>query len=161
MSKIITIPTKLLFFPYKPDLEYYYEKYWRKDGNYLWMGNNPLVLFAEDYIKYGKKVLDDLDNHIFIKYEYDRYSEAPTVVNDTHKYKASKRLMDMVDSIKKHGYCQNKYDKSKHLIRVFKKVDERYISGKEVYVLKSKKHRASVCCALGIKKIKVKVINVT
>ncbi len=159
MSKIITIPTSLLFFPYKPDLEHYYKEYWRKDGNYLWFGNHPLSQFAEDYIKYGKKVLDKLDEHTFIVYEYDRYSEAPTVKNDTHKFNASNRIIKMVDSIKKHGYCSGKYDKSKHLIRVIKTIDDRYISGKEVYILKSKKHRASVCCALGIKNVRVKVIN--
>jgi hypothetical protein len=159
MSEIITIPIDLLFFPYKPDLVDYYQKYWRKDGNYLWMGNHPLTLFAEDYIKYGKKVLENLDSHIFIKYEYDRYSEAPTVKNDTHKYNASRRIIDMVDSVKKYGYCQNKYDKSKHLIRVIRNVDKKYMINKEVYVLKSKKHRASACCVLGIRNIKVKVIN--
>ena len=158
MSEIITIPTKLLFFPYKPDLEHYYREYWRKDGNYLWFGNHPLTLFAEDYIEQGNKVFKDLDNHIFIKYEYDRYSTAETVKNDTHKFKASKRITNMVDSIKKHGYCSGKYEKSKHLIRVIKTVDDRYIHGKEVYVLKSKKHRASACCALGIKNIRVKMI---
>ena len=159
MSKIITIPIGLLFFPYKADLEHYYKEYWRKDGNYLWMGNHPLALFAEEYINIGKKVLENLDNHIFIRYEYDRYSSAPTVKNDTHKYNAAKRIMDMVDSIKKYGYCQNKYDKSKHLIRVRRAIDEKYIEGKEVYVLKSKKHRASACCVLGLKNIKVKVVN--
>jgi len=159
VSKIITISTSDLFFPYLEYLEHFYQNYWRKDGNYLWFGNHPLAQFAEDYIKYGKKVLDDLDNHIFIKYEYDRYSESPTVINDTHKYKASQRIMTMVDSIRKYGYCQNKYDKSKYLIRVFRATDYRYIPGKEVYVLKSRKHRASACCSLGIKEIKVKVIN--
>jgi len=159
LSKIITIPTNILFFPYKEDLIDLYQKYWRKKGNYLWMGNHPLALFVEDYLKYGKEVLKDLDNHIFVKYEYDRYSEAPTVKNDTHKHKATKRIMNMVDSIKKYGYCETKYDKSRHLIRVFNAKDDRYIPGKDVYVLKSRKHRASVCCAMGIKKIKVKVTN--
>ena len=159
MSKIITIPIDLLFFPYKPDLQYYYDKYWRKDGNYLWMGNHPLVQFSEDYIKHGKKVLDKLGDHIFIVYEYDRYSDAPTVKNDTHKYNASKRIIDMVDSVKKYGYCSGKYNNSKHLIRVIKTIDDRYIHGKEAYVLKSKKHRASACCALGIKNVKVRVVN--
>ena len=158
MSKIITIPIKLLFFPYKEDLVELYEKYWRKDGNYLWMGNHPLALFAEDYIRHGNNVLKDVEDHIFVKYEYDRYASAKTVKNDTHKHNATKRIIYMVDSVKKYGYCQNKYDKSKHLIRVRKVIDDRYIPGKEVYVLKSKKHRATSCCALGIKKIRVKVV---
>ncbi len=159
MLKIETIPIELLYYHYKPDMEYYYDKYWGKDGNFLFMRNHPLAIFASDYVKYGRKVLEDLGNHVFIKYEYDRYSSAPTVKNDTHKFNASKRIMDMVDSVKKHGYCSGKYDKCKHLIRVNKIVDSRYMPGKEVYVLKSRKHRASACCALEIKEIKVKVIN--
>ena len=100
-----------------------------------------------------------LKDHVFIKYEYDRYSNALTVKNDTHKYNASKRIINMVNSIKKYGYCEGEYDKSKHLIRVTKSIDDRYTSGKEVYILKTRKHRASSCCALGIKNIKVKVVN--
>ena len=158
MSVIKIISMDIFFYHYKSDMEYYYEKYWGKDNNFLYIRNHPLAIFASDYVKHGKKVLDDLDNHVFIRYEYDRYSDAPTVKNDTHKYNASKRIMDMVDSIKKYGYCENKYDKSKHLIRVNKSVDERYMQGKEVYVLKSRKHRASACCALGIKNIKVRIV---
>lgn len=161
MSEIITIPIDLLFFPYKPHLEVLslYEKYWRKDGNYLWMGNHPLAQFAEDYVKQGKSILNNLDDHIFIKYEYDYYSKSPTVLNDTHKYNASKRIMNMVDSVMTHGYCSGKYDKTKHLIRVYRRNDSKYLPNKDVYVLKSRKHRASACCALGIKNVKVKVIN--
>ena len=159
MLKIETIPIELLYYHYKPDMEYYYDKYWGKYGNYLLMHNHPLAIFAEDYVKYGEEILKDLDNHIFIKYEYDRYSSAPTVQNNTHKLNASKRIMDMVDSVKKYGYCSGKYDKSRHLIRVNKIKDPRYLSDKYVYVLKSRKHRASACCALGIENIKVKIIN--
>ena len=158
MSKIEVIPMDLFFYHYKPDMEYYYDKYWGKDGNFLHLKNHPLAIFASDYVKYGRELLDDLDNHIFIKYEYDRYSDAPTVKNDTHKYNASKRIMDVVDSIKKYGYCQNKFDKSKHLIRVTKSDDERYMAGKNIYVLVARKHRASACCALGLNDIKVKVV---
>lgn len=140
-------------------MEYYYDKYWGKDGNYLLMHNHPLAIFASDYVKYGKDILKDLNNHVFIKYEYDRYSTSLTVQNNTHKINASKRIINMIDSIKKYGYCQNKYDKSKHLIRVIKTIDDRYIPRKEVCVLKSRKHRASACCALGIKEIRVKVVN--
>lgn len=149
----------MLFFPYKPHLEVLYGKYWRKDGNYLSMRNHPLAQFAEDYVKYGRKVLENLDDHIFIRYEYEYYHNASTVLNDTHKHNASKRIMIMVDSVRDYGYCQNKYDKEKHLIRVHRRNDPRYISNKDVYVLKSRKHRASACCALGIENIKVKVVN--
>lgn len=148
-----------LFFPYKKELECYYGKYWRHDGNYLWMGNHPVTIFAEDYIKYGKEILENLDNHVFIKYEYDRYSKSPSVLNDTHKYKASQRIINMVDSVRKHGYCKGKFDKSKHLIRAYKANHYRYIKEEEVYVLKSKKHRASVCCALGKNKIRIKLVE--
>jgi len=154
--KIETIPIELLYYHYKSDMEYYYDKYWGKDGNYLLMHNHPLAIFASDYVKYGKDILKDLNNHVFIKYEYDRYSTSLTVQNDTHKINASKRIMDMVDSVKKHGYCSGKYDKNKHLIRVSKVKD---FTGQYVYVLKSRKHRASACCALGIKNVKVKIIN--
>lgn len=122
------------------------------------MRNHPLAQFAEDYVKYGEKVLENLDDHIFIRYEYEYYYDAPTVKNDTHKYNATKRIIDMVDSVRRYGYCENKYNKEKHLIRVWKITDSKYISGKEVYVLKSRKHRASACCALGIKNVRVKVV---
>jgi len=158
MSKVETIPMDLFFYRYKPDMEYYYDKYWGNDGNFLYIKNHPLAIFASDYVKQGKNILDDLDNHVFIKYEYDRYSDAPTVKNDTHKYNASKRIMNMVDSVRKYGYCENKYDKSKHLIRAFRETHERFIPNKEVYVLKTRKHRAAACIALGYKEIKVKVI---
>ena len=159
MPSIITIPTDLLFFPYKSDLKHYYQKYWRKGGNYLWMGNHPIAIFAEYYLKCGKNILDDLDSHIFIKYEYDRYSDAETVKDDRHKYNAANRVIKMVESIKKHGYCQGKYDKSKHLIRAYKTSNhDRYSPDKKSYVLKSRKHRAAVCCALGYKQVKIKVV---
>jgi len=157
--RIETIPIELLYYHYKSDMEYYYDMYWGEDGNYLLMHNHPLAIFASDYVKYGKEVLKDLDNHVFIKYEYDRYSSSPTVQNDTHKFNASKRIIDMVDSVEKNGYCCGKYDKNKHLIRVNKIKDPRYLFDTYVYVLKSRKHRASACCALGIGNIKVKVIN--
>lgn len=161
MSEIVTIPIELLFFPYKPHLASLslYDKYWRKDGNYLSMRNHPLAQFAEDYVKHGRGVLENLDDHIFVKYEYDYYRNSPTVINDTHKHNATKRIMDMVDSVKKYGYCEGKYNKEKHLIRVWRVIDSKYIPDKETYVLKSRKHRASACCALGIKKIKVKVVS--
>jgi len=159
MSAIKVISMDMLFYHYKSDMEYYYDKYWGKDGNFLYIRNHPLAIFAADYVKHGKKVLEDIDDHVFIRYEYDRYSDALTVKNDTHKYNASKRIINMVDSIREYGYCESKYNKPKHLIRVIKTIDERCIPGKDVYVLKSRKHRASACCALGIKNIKVKVIN--
>jgi hypothetical protein len=158
MSVIKTIPMDLFFYHYKPDMEYYYDKYWGKDDNFLYIKNHPLAIFASDYVQYGKEILNDLENHVFIKYEYDRYSSAPTVKNDTHKYKASKRIMDMVDSVREHGYCEGKYDKSRHLIRAYKSDDNVYMSGKEIYVLKTRKHRACACCALGIKEVKVKLV---
>jgi hypothetical protein len=157
-NEIEVIPMDLFFYHYKLDMEYYYEKYWGKDGNIMYIRNHPLAIFASDYVKYGKKVLEDLNNHIFIKYEYDRYSDSLTVKNDTHKHKASQRIMTMVDSIKKHGYCEGKYDKPKHLIRAYKSDDNIYMSGKEIYVLKTRKHRACACCALGFKEVKVKLI---
>ena len=160
MAKRYFIPLDLFFYHYKPSMEYYYKKYWGKDGNYLYIRNHPLARFAIDYVKYGKDVLNDLDNHVFIKYEYDRYSEAYTVQNDTHKYNASKRIIDLIDSIRKYGYGKGKYDKPKHFIRVTKEINEQYIPGKEVYVLKTRKHRAAACCALGITNIKVKIVNI-
>lgn len=160
MSSIITIPTSLLFFPYKPYLDNYYKEYWRKDGNYLWMGNHPLAIFAEDYIRLGRNIFKNLDDHVFIRYEYDRYSDAPTVKDDTHKFVAAKRVMKMVDSIKKHGYCSGKYDKSRHLIRAYKIRDQNhYLRDSDVYVLKSRKHRACVCCSLSMTNIKIKVVG--
>lgn len=158
MATIGTIPIDLFFYHHKPSMEYYYEKYWGKDGNYLHIRNHPLSIFASDYVEHGKKVLDNLDDHVFIKYEYDRYSDALTVKNDIHKYNASNRIIKMVDSIRKYGYCEGKYDKPKHLIRVYRCIDDIYIPEKEVYVLKTRKHRASACCALGIDNIKVKIV---
>jgi len=157
MSKVLTIKQDLFFYHYKEDMEYYYDKYWGKDGNIMCIRNHPLAIFASDYVRMGNSILKDLDDHVFIRYEYDRYSSSPTVKNDTHKHNASKRIMDMVDSVKKFGYCKNKYDKLRHLIRVTVEVNDKYIPGKKVYVLKSRKHRASACCALGINTIRVKV----
>jgi hypothetical protein len=158
MATMGTIPIDLFFYRYKPSMDKYYKKYWGRDGNYLHIRNHPLAIFALDYVKNGKTVLDNLEDHVFIRYEYDRYSDALTVRNDTHKYNASNRIIKMVDSIRKYGYCEGKYDKSKHLIRVSKCTDDMYVPEKEVYVLKARKHRASACCALEINNIKVKIV---
>lgn len=158
IKTIITIPIDFLFCRYKPESQHYYDHYWRKDGNYLWIGNHPLAVFAEDYVKYGYDVLNNLDDHVFIRYEYDRYKNYPTVKNDTHKFNASKRIMVMVDSVRKHGYCSGKYNKKKHLIRSYKVSGLSYYP-ENSYVLKSRKHRACACCALNIEEVKIKLVS--
>lgn len=146
-----------LYFPYKENLVEYYDKYFIKDGHVLNFKNFPLTIFAVDYVRLGKKVLDDLDNHVFIRYEYDRYSDADTVKDDTHKYNATKRIMDLVDSIKKYGYCEGKFNHSRHMIRVSRRFSSPYFDDDNGYTLKTRKHRAAACIALGIKNIRVKV----
>ena len=153
---IVEISLSNLYIRYKPYYEYL-KQYYGNEKHILWFGNHPLSMFARDYVKQGKKVLDNLDNHPFILYEYERYKDAPSVKNDTHKFAASKRIMDVVDSIKKHGYCQGKYDYPKYMINVTKGLNCPYGKDAYGYTLKSRKHRAAACIALGIHCIKVKV----
>tara|TARA_Y100000310_G_scaffold328912_1_gene397828 strand:- start:577 stop:1053 length:477 start_codon:yes stop_codon:yes gene_type:complete len=155
--RIEKIPVSNLYFPYKPRLEYFYKTYFRKKGNLLWIGNIPHAIFAEDYLKQGKRILKHLDSHIFIQYEYDRYKDEQTVIDDTHKYAAANRIIEIVDSINIHGYGKGKYKHSRHLITVTEGFSSPYGSDENGYTLKSRKHRASVVAALGLKKIKVQV----
>ena len=148
-----------LYFPYKEDLVEYYDKYFAKDGNVLNFKNHPLTIFAKDYVRLGKRVLDNLDDHVFIKYEYDRYRDADTVKNNTHKHNATKRIMNLIDSIKKYGYCEGRFNHSRFMIRVNKVFKSPYGDNENGYTLKTRKHRAAACIALGIKNVKVRIVN--
>ena len=148
-----------LYCGYKESLIPYYDKYFfHGSGNILNFKNAPITLFAIDYVKIGKKVLDNLDSHVFIKYEYERYADAESVKNDTHKYKAAQRVIDIVDSIRKYGYCCGKYDHSKHMIRVKTGFVSPYGDDPNGFTLYTRKHRAAACIALGIKEVRVKVV---
>jgi hypothetical protein len=154
--KIIEIYLSDLYLKYK----LYYEslkKYFGTNNHPLWFGNHPLSLFAKDYVDKGKSVLNDLDNHPFILYEYERYRDAVSVKNDTHKHVASQRIIDIVDSIKKYGYCVGKYNQPRHMINVIKGFDSPYGADDKGFTLHTRKHRSAACIALGIKKIRVKI----
>jgi hypothetical protein len=162
--KIINLDN--LYYVYKESLISYYDKYFfHGNGHLLNFKNAPITLFAIDYVKIGKKVLNNLDSHIFIKYEYDRYSDAESVLNNTHKYKAAQRIIDIVDSIRKYGYCCGIYDTNKHLIRVkngffssYGNEPTAYGNDPNGFTLYTRKHRAAACIALGIKEVRVKVV---
>ena len=155
-----------LYYGYKESLIPYYDKYFfHGNGHILNFKNAPITLFAIDYVKMGKKVLDNLDSHVFIKYEYDRYSDAESVKNDTHKYKAAQRIIDIVDSIRKYGYCEGRYDHSRYMIRVkegfvssYENEPTAYGNDPNGFTLHTRKHRAAACIALGIKEVKVKIV---
>jgi len=158
MRMVKTVSWESLYFPYKEDLKEYYEKYFATErNNPLWFYNSPICRFAEKYLKEGRRVLDNLDQDAFIKYEYDRYKEAETVKNDTHKTTAALRVIDLMDSILKHGYCKGSYDKDKHLIRVTKGFISPYGNDSNGYTLHTRKHRAACCVALKMDAIKVLV----
>ena len=154
-----------LYYGYKESLIPYYDKYFfHGSGHILNFKNAPITLFAIDYVKMGKKILDNLDSHVFIKYEYDRYSDAESVKNDTHKYKAAQRIIDIVDSIRKYGYCEGKYDHYRYMIRVkegfvssYENEPSSYGNDPDGFTLHTRKHRAAACIALGIKEVRVKI----
>ncbi len=154
---VILLNLDYLFFPYKEELIPYYRKYFnRKNENILFFRNHPIVKFAQDYVSMGKSILKHLDDHVFIRYEYDRYSDTLSVRNDTHKYKASERIIKIVDSIKEYGYCRGKYGHTRYMVRVTKGFSSPLYSDSEGYTLKSRKHRAAACIALGYRQILVK-----
>ena len=155
--KTIKIPVGHLYHGYKPSLVLYYEKYFCHEGNPLLWINTPICKFAVDYVKKGKKVFHNLDDCDFIKYEYERYSDAPAVKNDTHKTKAAHRVIKIIESIRKHGYAEGKFKHQKYLINVIKGFKSPYGDDSHGYTLWTRKHRAAACVALGMKKITVKV----
>jgi len=154
-----TIDINKIYHGYKPSLERFYKKYFKHDGNPLLWKNTPICQFAIDYVKMGDKVLDEqfLDKHFFIRYEYERYSSAESVRNDKHKYKAANRLIKLIESIRKHGYAQGKFNDKRHLIRVEKGFVSPYGSDPEGYKLLARKHKMSACFALGLQEIKAQV----
>jgi len=157
MGYIKQIRTSKLYNIYKPPLKEIYEKYHRHDGNPLLWKNMPITIFASEYLRLGKNILKVLDEQPFIRYEYERYSGWENVENDTHKYIAAQRVMDIVDSIKKHGYLRGKYKKVRFRIRVKRGFVSPYGSDPKGYTLVTRKHRAAACVALGMEKVKVVV----
>ena len=154
------ISIEKIYHVYKPHMKLYYDKYFLQHGNALKWTNTPIYQFALDLVAKGKKeVLKDLDNHIFVRYEYDYYKNEQTVKDDTHKFTLVKRMYSLIKSIKKHGYGQGKFSDKRHFINVRKGYNSIYGRGTDGYTLWTRKHRLSVCAALGIKTIKVKVFN--
>ena len=99
MRYIKQILTSKLYHIYKPSQKEIYEKYHRHDGNPLLFKNMPITIFASEYLRLGKDILKVLDEQPFIRCEYERYFNNENVKNDTHKYIAAQRVMDIVDSI--------------------------------------------------------------
>jgi len=156
-AKIIKIRINKLYHVYKPSLESCYKKFFGNNGHPLLWRNVPITVFACDYAIKGKNLLKCLDNHTFILYEYDRYDDSESVINDTHKLIAAKRVIKMVDSVKKHGYAEGKYNDKRHLIRVRKGFESPFGNDRDGFTLLARKHRAAACFALGMDEIKVKV----
>ena len=157
-TRIIKITIDNLYHGYKEELCLFYKKYFRHDGNPLLWKNVPISLFALDYVKLGHSLLENFDEHPFIAYEYDRYKDAESVKDDSHKFNAARRIMKMVDSVEKYGYAKGKYDKPKHLIKVKRGFESPFGSDPDGYVLLARKHRAAAAYALGLKKIRVRLL---
>ncbi len=157
--KVIKIPIEKLYHPYKESLQPFYDKFFVQDENPLLWKNVPISVFACDYLRLGDEVTDMLDDHPFIRYEYERYHDSETVLNDTHKFIAAQRVIKMVKSVKKHGYAEGKYNSPRHLIRVSRGFSSPYGKDKEGFTLLARKHRASACLALGINSIRVKLTS--
>jgi hypothetical protein len=153
------IPVDKLYHGYKPGLREFMDKYFRHEGNPLLWINTPICMFACEYVNKGRSILDTLDTTSFIRYEYERYFDAETVKNDTHKLNAAKRVMKIVDSIRKHGYAKGKYKHKKHLINVARGFVSPWGDDPGGYSLIGRKHRAAACVALGMTHIKVKVLR--
>ena len=67
--------------------------------------------------------------------------------------------MKIVDSIKKHGYAQGKFNKPRYLINVTRGFVSPNGDDATGYTLLSRKHRAAACVALGMKHIRVKILK--
>ena len=154
--EIKTIRLSRLYSGYKKDYEEYYKKYFGKKGHVLLWRNTPIAMFALEYCQIGDKILDKLDQTSFIQYEYDKYSYDSTVKDDTHKWKAAKRVIDLIKSIKQHGYAKGRFSNPKFLVNVIQGAYSPYGDNSKGYTLLSRKHRAAACFGLGMKKIKVK-----
>lgn len=157
MADIIDIPINHLYQLYKPDREKIYKKYYRHNGNPLLWTNSPMSLFVEKYQKIGSEILNQLDNDPFIKMEYEIYHDAETVINDTHKFNTAKRIIKVVKSIRKVGYAQGKFNKSKHLIIAKRGFESPFGSDPDGFTLVSRKHRTAACVGLGYEFIKARV----
>jgi hypothetical protein len=156
-KEIVSIYPDQLYHGYKESLSVFYRKYFGKEGNILLWRNVPLTMFAVDYVRRGRAVLDKLDEHPFIQYEYERYADSKEVQNDTHKFAAAERIIKMVDSIRKHGYAKGKYGKPRYMIRVAQGFCAPYGSDPNAFTLLSRKHRAAACVALGMDHFSVRV----
>ena len=143
-----------------------YLKYWRQNnGSVTRYINCPWTLFVEDYVRLRDEIWDNFEDHVCIKWERDMFLTAD---KRTHKkidglrsekrFSAkgvAKRLIILVDSINKYGYCGGEYNNEGSLINVV----DGYVSpydGSKGYKLLKGNHRIAVCAGLGIKKIKVK-----
>jgi len=139
--KVKKIKSDELFSLYKKILEPLVEKYHRHDGDPWLFYNTPIYLFAKEYVDDKKNFVKNLDRSFFVLCSMKRYN----YYEEKYKKELAKRIMKIVDSIKKNGYAKGKY---KHdLIGIIK----REIKG---YSLISGKHRAAACLALGMKIIK-------
>jgi len=154
---IMKIKSADLYFPYKPKQEEFYKKFfhWEAD-NPLWFYNTPIFLFAQEYAKIRRSILDHIQETAFIQYIFERY-KVPSKKKKAVALENATRLMNLFDSIKKHGYAKGKFDKPSFLINIIRGSKSPYLMDKSVYTLYTHKHRAAACLALGMKRIRVKV----
>ncbi|MHA1469760.1 MAG: hypothetical protein ACTSSP_04280 [Candidatus Asgardarchaeia archaeon] len=162
-KKIKVIDIESLYYPYR-EWQDPFLKYWREDGdNVLRIGNSPWATFVRDYLRMGLGVLENLDNHVLTKWAIETFIIAKKNIDNIHTrrlkkgnqaLKSASRLIELTESIKKHGYCQGEYNNDGNLINVVRG----YVSpdGSKGYKLLWGNRRAAVCAGIVLKKIRVK-----
>lgn len=138
-----TISFDEIYFNSKPELRELVEKYHGTDGDRLLFKNNPIALAAKAYVDNGDEFWSYLKESPFFKMSCERYNCS----GDDYLQAIGNRIIDIIKSIKKHGYSQGKFkDKAVGVV----------IKDNGGYEIISGKHRAAACFALGIKEIKCK-----
>lgn len=147
----ITVSTDMIYKRYKPQLENLVLKYHRIDnGHPMLFVNTPIAMFANKYVKIGEDIWDVYKTEPFVLENCEFYN----CYDDKYKIEMCKRLIKVVDSVKKRGYLGGKY--KNNFIGLCIGVNPKFgaVNG---YELISGKHRAAAGLAIGMKKMKCRI----
>ena len=124
-------------------------KYFVHDGNPCLYKNSPLAQFAMLYKKIGKEIFDVLDDNIYIQWTCEKFN------NHSRKFKMSKAkwLIDVFDSVKKHGFCNSPFNPRDGISVKKGFYSTIYGDDPEGFTLLRRHHRTASCIALGMKRV--------
>lgn len=135
------IKFKNLYYVYKPELDHLIKKYHiLNNGDSMLFVNSPIYDFAVKYVTDSLSFASDFENYVFVLYSMERYS----CYDKSYAHQLSRRMMNIVDSIRKNGYACGKFKNKLVCVCVRESGGYEVISGK---------HRLAACLALGTKKV--------